>query len=71
MYCTGLDDTFHDPTEITNEQSPPGMSNGGDDLASEDSDSENASDNSKKRKLGPALFSIHLHGRHKLTRSAV
>lgn len=67
MYCTGLDDTFHDPTEITNEQSPPGMSNGGDDLASEDSDS----DNSKKRKLGPALFYIHLQGRHMLTRSAV
>ena len=63
MYCTGLDDTFHDPTEITNEQSPLGMSNGG-----EDRDSV---DNSKKRKLGPALFYIHLQGRHMLTRSAV
>ena len=78
MYCTGLDDTFHDPTEVTNEQSPPGLSNhtddkrqGGDDLASEDSDSENASDNSKRRKLGPALFSIHLQETHMSTRSAV
>lgn len=78
MYCTGLEDTFHDPTEVTNEQSPPGLSNstdeerqGGDGLASEDSDSENASDNSKRRKLGPALFSIHLQERHMLTRSAV
>lgn len=73
-----LEDTFHDPTEVTNEQSPPGLSNstdeerqGGDGLASEDSDSENASDNSKRRKLGPALFSIHLQERHMLTRSAV
>ena len=78
VYCTGLEDTFHDPTEVTNEQSPPGLSNstdeerqGGDGLASEDSDSENASDNSKRRKLGPALFSIHLQERHMLTRSAV
>lgn len=78
MYCTGLEDTFHNPTEVTNEQSPPGLSNstdeerqGGDGLASEDSDSENASDNSKRRKLGPALFSIHLQERHMLTRSAV
>ena len=78
MYCTGLEDTFHDPTEVTNEQSPPGLSNstdeerqGGDGLAPEDSDSENASDNSKRRKLGPALFSIHLQERHMLTRSAV
>ena len=62
VYCTGLDDTFHDPTEITNEQSPPRMSNGGKDRDS---------DNSKKRKLGPALFYIHLHSRHMLTRSAV
>lgn len=78
MYCTGLDDTFHDLTEVTNEQSPPGLSyhtdderQGGDDLVSEDSDSENASDNSKRRKLGPALFSIHLQERHMSTRSAV
>ena len=78
MHCTGLEDTFHDPTEVTNEQSPPGLSNstdeerqGGDGLAPEDSDSENASDNSKRRKLGPALFSIHLQERYMLTRSAV
>ena len=65
VYCTGLDDTFHDSTEVTNEQSPPGLSNHtDDDLASEDSNSENASDNSNRRKLGPALFSIHLQERH-------
>lgn len=76
--CNGTWDTFHDPTEVGNEHSPPGLSNrpheeilGGGSLASEDSDSENASDYNKRRKLGAALYTIHLQESHMLTRKAV
>lgn len=75
--CDGIGDTFHDPTEVGNEYSPPDLSNSphdrqsGGSLASEDSDSEDASQYIKKRKLGAALYSIHLQERHMLTRRAV
>lgn len=76
--CDGTGDTFHEPTGVGSEYSPPDLSNSphenrqsGGSLASEDSDSEDASQYIKKRKLGAALYSIHLQERHMLTRRAV
>ena len=60
-------DTFHDTTEVGNKYRPPDLSNspygnrqGGGSLASEESNSEDVSDYIKRRKLGAALYSIHL-----------
>ena len=76
MSCNATWDTLHHPAEVNNEHSPPGLSTdeerqGRCSLASEDGESENASDDSKSRKLGAALYAIHLQERHMLTRSAV
>lgn len=76
--CDGTGDTFHEPTGVGSEYSPPDLSNSphenrqsGGSLASEDSNSEDASKYIKKRKLGAALYSIHLQERHMLTRRVV
>ena len=78
MSCNGTGDTVHDPNEVGNEYSPPDLSNSphgnrqvGGSLVSEDSNAEDASDYIKRRKLGAALYSIHLQERHMLTGSAV
>ena len=75
LSCNATGDTRHDPTEAGNEHSPTWLSSnideesqGGD---SEDEDSDDASGDSKRRKIGAALYTIHLQERHMLTRSAV
>lgn len=76
--CNAIGDTCHDPTEASNDHSPTWLSNsineesqGGDSLASEDEDSDDTSGDSKRRKIGAALYAIHLQEIHMLTRSAV
>ena len=76
--CNATGDTCHDPTEAGNEHSTTWSSSnideesqGGDSLGSEDEDSDDTSGDSKRRKIGAALYTIHLQERHMLTRSAV
>ena len=76
--ASALEYTFHHPTELNNEHSCHELSDNTDEegqhggnLASENDDSDDPSDYSKRRKLGAALYTIHLQERHMLTNTAV